>query len=112
MLDWMFILLFIFAFLMLILAISEEDNPFWNIIGSLVSAILWIILGISQMEIEIPYTAINSADVIVTGVHTYTSPISPYLTYFFIAMFWISFIYLFAMIWDKWYNYKNWHGGN
>jgi len=111
MLSWMFILFFLLAVLMLVIALYLEDNPFWNITGTLISAVLWLILGLSQMQIEIPYTAIRTNDTIVTGYHTFTSPISPFITYFFILMFWICFIYLLAMVWDKWYNYKNWHGG-
>ena len=111
MLSWMFILFFVLAVLMLFVAIYLEDSPFWNIIGTLVSAVLWLILSLSQMQLEIPYTAVLSDDTIVTGYHNFSSPISPFLTYFFLLMFWICFIYLLAMVWDKWYNYKNWHGG-
>jgi len=99
------------AVLFLLLAIYKENNPFLNIVGSLLSCVTWLILTLSQLEIEIPYTAIRSNDTIVTGIHSYTSPISPFLVYFFLLMFIVTFLYFLAMIWDKWYNYKNWHGG-
>jgi len=111
MLLLMFILFFILAGGMLLLAIYLEDSPFWNIVGTLISAVLWLILGLSQMQLEIPYTTVLSNDTILEGTHIYSSPISPFLTYFFVLMFWICVIYLIAMVWDKWYNYKNWHGG-
>ena len=107
----MFILLFIQAWLLLGMAIKYEENPFLNIIGSLGSSVTWLILSLSQMQIELPYIELLSTDNITTGVYTYTSDISPYLTYYFVFMFIMTFIYWFAMIWDKWYNYKNWHKG-
>ena len=107
MLTWMFILFFFLALIMILLSISlENKNSFWNIVGAIVSSVLWLILSLTQMEIEIPYTAIRSNDTIVTGVHTYTSPISPYLTYFFVLLFWLCFIYLIAMVYDKYINRK------
>ena len=107
----LYIILIGFAILMLLLSIIKENNPFWNITGALLSSVTFLILSLSGMQIEIPYTAIQSDNTIVTGTHTYTSPISPYLTYFFLLLFILIFIYFLAMIWDKWYNYKNWHGG-
>jgi len=108
----MFIVLLIFAIVLMIFSVWNEDNPFWNIVSMAISFPLWWILGYSQLELEFPYTAITSDDVIVTGIHTYTSPISPFLLYLFWGIGVICFIYLMAMVWDKWYNYKNWHGGN
>jgi len=96
----------------LLLSIRLEDHPFWNLIGSIVSTVIWLILSISQIVIDIPYIALLSNDTIITGYYSYTDPIAPFLAYFFLALFWLNFIYLFAMVWDKWYNYKNWHGGN
>lgn len=112
MLDWMFIMFFILAIVMLLIAIANEGHDYWNISASFISATLWLILALSQMELEIPWQMMNtSSNAIETGYHTFSSPISPYLVYFFVLMFWICFIYFLAMIWDKWYNYKNWHGG-
>jgi len=108
----MFILLLVLAVILMLFSVFNEDHPFWNIVSMFVCFPLWWVLGLGQMEIEIPYVAIDSSDVIVTGYYTYTSPISPFLTYFFFGLGVLCFIYMLAMIWDKWYNYKNWHGGN
>ena len=102
----LYIMLCVFAFAMMLVAIAKENNPFWNIIGSLLSALTFLILGLSGMEIEIPYTAIQSDNTIVTGVHTFSSEVSIYLVYFFYLLFVLVFLYFLAMIWDKWYNYK------
>ena len=106
----LFIMLFCMAVLFWIIALKYESNPFWNITSIMLSCIIWLILSLSNMVIEFPYVAIQSDDTIVTGVYTYTSSISPFLVYLFLGFFILSFIYLLVMIWDKWYNYKNWHG--
>lgn len=103
----MFFVLFGLAVLFMLMAIKYESNPFWNIVSSLISAVLWLILSLSQMELVFPYQFYNEAgNYTVTGYYTFTDPVSPYLVYFFVLMFWVMFIYLLAMIWDKWYNYR------
>jgi len=108
----MWILLLVFAIILLLFSVLNEDHPFWNIISMMISFPLWWILGYGQLEIEFPYVAITTSDTIVSGYEIVTSPISPFLLYFFFGVGVICFIYMWAMIWDKWYNYKNWHGGN
>ena len=96
----MFILLFLLALILLMFSVAYERNPFWNLVGAGISSFIWLILSLSQMQIEIPYTAITSSDTIVTGVHTYTDPLSPYLTYFFFGLFAVLQIYIWALVWD------------
>jgi len=102
----MFILLLVFAIFLMIFSVINEDHPFWNIISMMLCFPLWWYLGFGQLEIEIPYIAITSADVIVSGYEIYTSPISPYLLYLFFGIGVICFIYMWAMIWDKWNDMK------
>lgn len=112
MIDWLFIIFLVLAFLMIILSMVFDDNAFWNISFITVGCVLWLILALSVMEIEIPYEFYNATSGnLETGYHLYTSPISPYLTYLFLLFFILNLIYLIAMVFDKWYNYKNWHGG-
>ena len=100
----MWILLFILTILLMILSVAWERNPFWNLICAALDIPLWLILGISQMQLELPYTFYTGTTV-ATGVHTYTSPISPYLTYLFIGLGMIMLFYLIAMVWDKYGTY-------
>jgi len=107
MLETIFILLLIFAILLIIFAIEYEGNSFWNLVSIVLAIPLWFILGLANMEIERPYELYNiSSGNIETGIHTVTSPISPYLTYFFMGVGLLLFIYLFAMVYDKYINYK------
>ena len=109
----LFIAFFILAILLFLLAIKLENNEFCNIVFPIISCGLWLILAIDGMKLEFPYQFYNStSEAVELGYNFYTSPVSWYVSYLFILMFWITLIYLLAMIWDKWYNYKNWHGGN
>lgn len=107
MLETIFILLLIFAILLIIFSIEYEGNAYWNLVSLVLATPLWFILGLSNMEIERPYEIYNiSSSSIETGVHTVTSPISPYLTYFFAGVGVILMIYLIVMIWDKYITWK------
>ena len=109
----LFLAFFILAILFLFLAIKMENTEYWNIMFTLLSMSLWLILSLSVMKIEFPYQFYNATtDAVELGYNYYTSPISYYESYIFGLMFIITLIYFLAMIWDKWYNYKNWHGGN
>jgi len=103
----MWILLFILAILLMILSVAWERNPFWNLICIILDIPIWFILALSQMQLEIPYTFYTGTTV-TTGAHTYTSSISPYLTYLFGLFGLIMIFYLIAMVWDKYGTY----GGN
>jgi len=95
------------AILFLIFALEYEGNPFWNLISSTLSMVLWLILALGGMELERPYTMYNATSGnIESGYIIYTSPISPYLAYLFLGMAVIMFLYLMVMTWDKYINFK------
>lgn len=103
----MFFMLFIFALIMLIFSVVYERNPFWNLMGAVLSSFTWLILSLSQMQLEFPYQFYNeTANLTVTGSHIYTDPLSPYLTYFFFGLFVITQLYVWAMVWDKKVTFK------
>jgi len=103
----MFIILLIFAIILMLFSVQSENHPFWNIVAGIISIPLWFILGLTNMEIEIPYQIYNSSSSsIEVGVHNFTSPISPFLTYFFMGIGLVMFIYIIAMVYDKWGNFK------
>jgi len=106
MLLLIWILLFILGVLFIIFSIEYERNPFWNLISITLSIPIWFILGLSQMQLEQPYQIFNSTSGnIETGIHTITSPISPYLTYLFVGIGMLMIIYLIAMVYDKYQVY-------
>ena len=85
------------AVLFLLIALWKEDNPFWNLVPTFISSVLWLIIGIGQMEIQYPYQLYGSQDVI-CGICEYTDPLSPYFVYIFFGLFVILQVYVWAMV--------------
>ena len=93
----MFILLFLLGIILLLFSVELEKHPFWNLAAGFMSSIIWLILSLSQMEIEIPYTMYNaSSNAIETGSQVFSSDISPYLVYFFFGLFVVLQVYTWA----------------
>jgi len=107
MLDWLFALLIILAFLMIMLAIvfRDSDEPFWNIVLIAISATLWFVLALFNAGgIETAYTFYN----VTTGTtelqyDVYATEPMLYLTYFFGLMGVLCFIYLIVTIFGYYY---------
>ena len=91
MLESIFILLLVIAILFLLITIIWESLS----IG-IVDVILWLILSISVYQIEIPYTAIQADDTIISGVHTIET-LYP-LSWLFMGMAIITMLFLFIQI--------------
>ena len=109
----MFVILLVIAILLLMFAVGFDDNPFWNLTSIVLGIPIWFILGLGQLELEESYVAYNaSSGAIESGTEIIFSDISPYLSYIFMIIGILLMIYLIAMVFDHWYNYKNWHGGN
>ena len=99
MLDWLFMLFLILAIILFFVSIAQDLRVFWNTTITIIDILLWYILAAAIMQIEIPYQIYNaSSSQIETGHHTFTSPISPYIMYFFYMMATITFIYFVAYI--------------
>jgi len=97
----MFIMLFILGLILLLFSVEYEKNMFWNLCAGFMSSIIWLMISLSQLEIEIPYTMYNvSSSSIESGSHVFTSPISPYLVYLFLSMFIVMQIYTWVKVWD------------
>ena len=108
MLETIFILLLIFAILLIILAIEYHDNPYWELVFIVLDIPLWFILALSNMQIERPWEMYNvSSNQIETGIHIVSSPVSPYLTYFFMGIGLVMMIYMIVVIWGSFYE-KSW----
>lgn len=102
MLEIIFILLLVFAILLIIFSLEYEGNPFWNLVSIAFSAMLWFVLALSNMEIERPYVLYNaSAGVIQEGIHTVSSPVSPFIVYIFAGMGVIMTLYLIARVFGQ-----------
>ena len=99
MLDWLFILLLVFAVIILLIVVTNDFGVFWNTVFIMIDIMVWYLLSASVMVIEIPYEIYNvSSSQIETGYHTFTSPISPYLVYFFMMFAVIMMIYFVGYI--------------
>ena len=95
--DIMFIMLFLFAIILVLFTVANEDHPFWGLVSSFLSSIIFLILSLTQLKIEIPYEIFNATSgYIETGIHFYTSPISPFITYLFFGIFVVLQIYTWA----------------
>jgi hypothetical protein len=93
MLESIFIILLIFAILLVIITIEYERHIFWNMICSALSGFLWFILGVSMWQLDRPYEMYNvSSSQIEVGVHTYTMNNVPGLSFLFLGIGIIMFI--------------------
>ena len=111
MLEIMFYLLLIVAIILIILAIEYRHNDFWELIFICLDIPLWFIIAVSNMELERPWTMYNSTSGNVeTGIYTITSPISPYLTYFFMGIGVVVIIYLISVIFGEKGLYRKFRG--
>jgi len=102
MLETIWILLFIFAILLLIMAIEYRNNRYLELVFLSIDIILWFILALSNMKIERPWEMYNvSSNQIETGTHVVTSSVSPYLTYIFSGIAIVVLIYLLVVLFTK-----------
>jgi membrane-bound ClpP family serine protease len=106
MLDWIFALFILLAFIMIILAIMYRDiDPYWNFLFIIISTILWFILALLNTEgIQTAYSIYNSTTGNTTmGYATYAPAPLIYLTYFFGLMGVLCMIYMIVTIFDYYY---------
>jgi hypothetical protein len=86
MLDVLWILLFITAFVLIIIIADLEYHEYpiyWCLMLTLLDVILWFLLAGAVFEIEIPYELYNiSSGAIETGTHTFSSKVSPEVSLF------------------------------
>jgi len=97
----MFILLFFLGIILLIFSVELESHPFWNLVSGFMSSAVWLILSLSQLQIEIPYQMFNvTSGNIEVGMQTFSSNVSPYLVYFFFGLFVVLQIYTWVKVFD------------
>jgi len=98
MLDWMFIILFLTAIILLLISISEF-NEYWALTAAMLSSSLWFILAFGVLELETAYALYNvSSEMIETGYYAYTPISNVFLMYLFSAVGMIMLIYLVVRI--------------
>jgi hypothetical protein len=100
MLEIVFILFNIIAFLLFFIGIThEEDHPFWNIIMTMWSWILFLVLLAFSTSIEIPYSMFNATSGFVqTGYQNYQTGV---LIYIYFAFFIPAFVYFLDLVFHK-----------
>ena len=100
MLDWLFIMLLVISVLFVLLTVEFDFGIYWNTVFVMISIIIFFVLSASIMQIEIPHQMYNATSGnIETGYHTFTSPVSPYLSYLF------QFLAIVMMVYFVGYNF-------
>ena len=87
--------------LFLLIALWKEKNVFWNVAGSFISSVFWLVISLGQMELDFPYQLLGQD--VICGYCTYTDPLSPYFVYLFFGLFVVLQIYVWVMVFDLWY---------
>lgn len=106
MLDAIYVLFVFFAILFLFLAIIlKKIEPFWNIISIVITTFLWFVIALFHSGgFETGYSCFNSTTGITTFEYSvYASEIYIYLSYFYMLMGILCFIYLIVTIFDYYY---------
>ena len=87
MIDWLFAIFFILAFILILLIIEYHDDPFWGGMFTILDIVLWFILASTVLMIESPSYQYNATSGVMEPVMLgYTSNIAPELVYFFYMM--------------------------
>ena len=99
MIDWVFVLLLMMAFIFVGLSILRDNGFFWNTVFILVSIILFLVLAGGIMDIETPYQMYNATSGnIETGYHHFYKVEMVYLSYLFYMFAVIMVIYNVAYV--------------
>ena len=91
----LFILFFVLAILFMLLGyyFVEKENLLLATMFTLLTTVLWFLLAASVIELEFPYTAIQTDNTIVNGTHTWGDSTAVSMMYFFIMMAGIEIVY-------------------
>lgn len=108
MLDWLFMMLMVFAILLMFFSIEyfKDKDYFWSFAFALLSTVLWFLLASSVLEIEQSYQMFNSTSgEVEEGIHIITSKIAPEMVYLFmipgIIMFIFTVLQVFTAVYDS-----------
>ena len=87
MIDWMFAIFLLMAFLLIVLIIQYHDDVFWGAMFTILDIVMWFVLAASVLEIEAPTFMYNSTIGAYEPVlKSFYSVIAPELLYFFYMM--------------------------
>jgi hypothetical protein len=117
MIDWMFMLFLIMAFILIILVIQFHEDPFWGGMFTILDIVLWFVLASTVLVIETPSYRFNATSgAMESYLFSYTSIIAPEMVYFFYMMGLIMLVFfvgyfMFAPVYEvvtgkKWKNMK------
>ena len=97
MIDWMFAIFLLMAFILIILIITYHDDAFWGGMFTVLDIIIWFILAVTVFQIESPsYTYNNTTGVMQPTLSRYVSIVSPEMMYFFYMMAIIMTVFFVA----------------
>jgi len=91
----MFIMMVIIAIIFMILSFYyvEEENLVLASTFVLITTVFWFLLAAAVIEIEFPYTVIQSDNTIVDGVHTFGDSTAVSMLYVFLMMAMVQIVY-------------------
>lgn len=99
MLDWLFIILLIFAIILVIMSIEFEKHDFWSITSIVLSIPIFFSLSFGVLEFHRPYEIFNSTSGnIETGLHNFTITGDIYLSYLFTGLACIMIVFLIIRV--------------
>jgi hypothetical protein len=106
MIDWLFALLILMAFIMIILSVVFRGlDPYWNILLIVISTALWFFLALMTTGgLETAYSAYNATTGATTLEYGLYAPADfIFLSYFFLLMAILGIIYLIVTIFGYYY---------
>ena len=108
MLDWLFIMFLMLAILFLLIAIFIPEDlyeePYWKTVFVALSAGLWFMLALFNLDIQTAYPCYNSTTGNTTLQYaTYINAGSIYLSYFYGLMGCLCMIYIIVLVFGYYY---------
>jgi hypothetical protein len=106
MIDWMFAILLIMAFMLIVLIIQYHDDSFWGAMFTVIDIVLWFLLAVTNFEMESPTFQYNTTlSAYEPHLVIFSSKVASEMMYFFYMMALIMFIffigyYLFAPMYE------------
>lgn len=105
MLIYLWIIFLIIAILFMYTVIVKDYGFYWNTVFIMFSIILFFVLAAGIMDLEFPYTVIQTDNTVVNGLHHIYSDVNITMSYFFyglaVVMIIFYIVYVYTYIGNK-----------
>jgi len=92
--DWMFAIFLVMAFILIVLIIQYHDDPFWGGMFTILDVVVWFLLASTVLEMESPTFQYNTTlTAYEPALVIFTSKVAPEMVYFFYMMAIIMFVF-------------------